>query len=74
MLSLYSSGRDEKNFPDPNSFLPSRWYRDAESGNYKGVHSPYASLPFSMGARSCIGRRIAEVQIILTVAKVKKTK
>jgi hypothetical protein len=67
---MYTSGHDAKNFPEPSKFWPQRWTRDAD-GNYKGVSNPFASLPFAMGARSCIGRRIAETQITLTVAKVK---
>ncbi|KAJ9590666.1 hypothetical protein L9F63_016294, partial [Diploptera punctata] len=72
ILSLYSSGRDTKNFPRSDEFWPHRWCRDTDNGNYKGVSSPYASLPFAMGARSCIGRKIAEVQTSLTIAQVIK--
>lgn len=64
-MSLYSSGREESSFPEPLEFQPDRWLRD-ESG-YKNVTCPQASLPFAMGARSCIGRKIAEIQISTTV-------
>lgn len=70
MLSLYSSGRDSKNFPQPNEFLPERWIR-TESGTYKGVIHPHASLPFALGARSCIGRKLAEIQISLALVEVR---
>jgi len=69
-LSIYTSGRDVKNFPKPNEFWPHRWTRDA-GGNYKGVFNPFACLPFAMGARSCIGRKIADTQMALTMAKVR---
>jgi cytochrome P450 len=69
---MYTSGRDAQNFPEPNEFWPHRWTRDTD-GNYKGVSNPFATLPFSMGARSCIGRKIADVQMTLTVAKVRCT-
>lgn len=32
--------------------------------------SPYASLPFAMGSRSCIGRKIAETQMHVALTKV----
>ena len=70
LLSIYTSGRDVKNFPKPNEFWPHRWTRDA-AGNYKGVSNPFAYLPFAMGARSCVGRKIADTQMALTMAKVR---
>lgn len=69
MLSLYTSGRDATNFPDPEKFWPERWLREP-SGAYKSVISPHASMPFAMGARSCIGKKLAEVQMMVTVASV----
>nr|CAD7435596.1 unnamed protein product [Timema monikensis] len=71
VMSLYTSGRDGKHFPEPDVFKPERWCRN-EAGTYRGVGSPYAYLPFAMGARSCVGRKIAETQILLTLAEVVK--
>lgn len=59
-MSLYTSSRNPKNFPDPHKFLPERWIRTP--GGYQSAN-PYASLPFAMGARSCIGKKIAEAQM-----------
>ncbi|CAK9823091.1 Cytochrome P450 315a1, mitochondrial [Anthophora retusa] len=72
VLSLYSSGRDIANFSQPNEFLPERWIR-TEKGTYQGVIHPHASLPFALGARSCIGRKLAEIQISLAVAELVKS-
>lgn len=41
---------DEKNFPEPKSFVPERWM-DAETA--KTVKKAFA--PFSKGTRSCVG-------------------
>lgn len=71
VLSLYSSGRDAANFPQPNEFRPERWIR-TQKGIYQGVVHPHASLPFALGARSCIGRKLAEIQISLALAEVRK--
>ncbi|KAL7751035.1 hypothetical protein RI367_003615 [Sorochytrium milnesiophthora] len=51
----YAISRDPKYFPNPSHFDPDRW-------NARDIH-PYASLPFGFGARMCIGRRIAELEI-----------
>ncbi|XP_001607634.2 cytochrome P450 315a1, mitochondrial [Nasonia vitripennis] len=68
VISLYSCGRDEANFPRADEFLPQRWLR-SEKGEFQGVINPNATLPFAMGARSCIGRKLAEVQMSLTMAE-----
>lgn len=67
-MSLYSSGRNEKYFPEANSFLPERWLRGDKG--YAGVLNPNASLPFALGSRSCVGKKIAETQILVTLSKV----
>ncbi|KAG7208926.1 hypothetical protein KM043_015105 [Ampulex compressa] len=72
LLSIYSSGRDEANFPRPNEFHPERWTR-TEEGIYRGVTYPHASLPFALGARSCIGRKLAEIQMSLALVQLVKT-
>ncbi|XP_076160021.1 cytochrome P450 family protein sad isoform X1 [Ptiloglossa arizonensis] len=72
VLSIYSSGRDTANFSQPNEFLPERWIR-TEKGTYQGVLNPHASLPFALGARSCIGRKLAEIQISLALAEMIKS-
>ncbi|XP_048270677.1 cytochrome P450 315a1, mitochondrial isoform X2 [Bombus terrestris] len=72
VLSLYSSGRDAANFSQPNEFLPERWIR-TEKGTYQGVIHPHGSLPFALGVRSCIGRKLAEIQISLALAELIKS-
>ncbi|XP_071856198.1 cytochrome P450 family protein sad [Bombus fervidus] len=72
VLSLYSSGRDAANFSQPNEFLPERWIR-TEKGTYQGVMHPHGSLPFALGVRSCIGRKLAEIQISLALAELVKS-
>lgn len=53
--------RSERFFKNPLKFDPSRW----EAPN---LH-PYAALPFGHGVRMCIGRRVAEQELYLTLIK-----
>jgi len=64
LLSVYSSGRSEKYFPNPEVFLPERWSR-----SNSGVQDPYGSLPFGHGKRACVGRRLAETQMYILLYK-----
>lgn len=73
LLSLYTAGRDPKHFPDPLEVMPERWLRDEHTGDYKGVYKPHASLPFAIGNRSCIGRKLALSQMQYLIAEVIKT-
>lgn len=68
-MSIYSSGRNGSDFTKPNKFWPERWIRTTD-GSYQGVKNSYATLPFAMGVRSCIGRKLAETQLSLTLAQV----
>uniref|UniRef100_A0A182PV89 Uncharacterized protein n=1 Tax=Anopheles epiroticus TaxID=199890 RepID=A0A182PV89_9DIPT len=60
LLSLYSAGRDERFFAEPDTFDPYRWQRSQAGA---GRTTPSASLPFAIGARSCIGQKIAQLQM-----------
>ncbi|XP_074644453.1 1,25-dihydroxyvitamin D(3) 24-hydroxylase, mitochondrial-like [Tubulanus polymorphus] len=59
-------GRDPKLFKDPEIFRPERWLKDGEEK--EDIH-PFSSIPFGYGKRSCIGRRIAELQMYLLLAR-----
>jgi len=62
----------EENFPTPERFLPERWIkadRCPVSGGKK-IH-PFVSLPFGYGRRTCIGRRFAEAELQILLAKVR---
>lgn len=66
---LYTMGRDPKNFPDPLAFKPERWLRKENS---ETIHN-FSWLPFGFGPRSCIGRRIAELEMHLLLARISQS-
>jgi len=60
----YLSGRSKELFKCHLEYKPERWLSE-ELGK---IH-PFSSLPFGVGSRMCIGRRIAEAEMYLLAAK-----
>ncbi|XP_051044465.1 1,25-dihydroxyvitamin D(3) 24-hydroxylase, mitochondrial [Phodopus roborovskii] len=61
MLNTQVLGSSEDNFEDANQFKPERWLQKERKIN------PFAHLPFGLGKRMCIGRRLAELQLHLAL-------
>ncbi|KAF3824551.1 hypothetical protein GH733_008836 [Mirounga leonina] len=60
-LCHYATSYADENFPRPREFRPERWLR---KGSLDRVDN-FGSIPFGYGVRSCIGQRIAELEIHL---------
>jgi len=58
----------EKYYPEADKFIPERWLKDDSQSNKKS-HS-FVTLPFGFGPRTCIGRRVAELEMETLIAKV----
>ncbi|CRL00351.1 CLUMA_CG013624, isoform A [Clunio marinus] len=67
LTSQYSAGHDPQNFVNPEKFSPKRWLRDEKT---EKLHDFNASLPFAMGVRSCVGKKIATYQIHTLITKI----
>ncbi|KAJ8726838.1 hypothetical protein PYW08_015235 [Mythimna loreyi] len=59
----------ENNFPKANEFIPERWLVKKNDPLYYGHAHPFVCLPFGFGVRSCIGRRIAELEMDTFISK-----
>ncbi|XP_077292892.1 cytochrome P450 CYP12A2-like [Arctopsyche grandis] len=59
---------NEKHFPRPLEYIPERWLRENINSDisYKKAH-PFCTMPFGFGARSCIGRRFAELELEVAI-------
>ncbi|EDV96109.1 probable cytochrome P450 12d1 distal, mitochondrial [Drosophila grimshawi] len=60
---------DNEYYPQADKFLPERWLRDAET-NKKMQITPFTFLPFGFGPRQCIGKRIVDLEIETSLAKI----
>ncbi|KAF5295462.1 hypothetical protein FQR65_LT10450 [Abscondita terminalis] len=61
-------------FDQPNEFIPERWLKtemliDGCPVKHKKIH-PFVSLPFGYGRRACLGRRFAEMELQILLAKI----
>ena len=69
LMSSYAMGRDGNIFDHPEDVKPERWMRNRNEKDLTRHGKAFASLPFGHGARGCIGRRVAEMQLCLLAAR-----
>ncbi|OWF54740.1 Cytochrome P450 3A4 [Mizuhopecten yessoensis] len=65
-IPIYSIHHDPDNWEDPEKFIPER-FED------KDRHDPLTFLPFGYGPRNCIGMRLAQMELKMSLAKIVRT-
>ncbi|XP_023301703.2 probable cytochrome P450 12c1, mitochondrial [Lucilia cuprina] len=63
--------QNESYFPKPSEYIPERWLRveDMEFSNMSAKNiNPFTFLPFGFGPRSCVGKRIVDLEMEITMA------
>ena len=68
MTMHYAMCQDQELFENPSEFKPERWLRSPEQTS-KAI-KPFSFLPFGYGKRMCVGRRIADLEMYLLLARI----
>lgn len=58
----------EEYVTDAATFKPERWLKPSQGGVEGKLH-PFASLPYGYGARMCLGRRFADLEMQILLSK-----
>lgn len=71
-VGIYSLHHHAEHYPDPFAYKPERWMRQENGKTDDAARDAAlaAYMPFSRGPRSCIGKGIANAELMLTLAAV----
>lgn len=72
--------KNDAHYPRANEYLPERWLRHSNDSGVEAPptnecpqamksKNPFIYIPFGFGPRSCVGRRIAELEMELAAAR-----
>ncbi|KAH8812524.1 cytochrome P450 [Xylogone sp. PMI_703] len=67
-VPIYTLHHNDVVYPDPHTYRPERWLPD-ESSVEAVKRCNEALTPFSYGSRQCIGKRLAFIELYLTLAR-----
>jgi cytochrome P450 len=65
LISMYTTHRDPRFFPEPDAFRPERWLDGLEKRLPRGTF-----IPFGLGSRKCIGASFAMMETVLLLATI----
>lgn len=67
-VPIYTLHHNESVYPDPHKHIPERWLQE-ETSEEAVKRSIEALTPFSYGSRQCIGKRLAKIELYITIAR-----
>ncbi|XP_057715259.1 sterol 26-hydroxylase, mitochondrial [Corythoichthys intestinalis] len=68
-LCHYAVSRDPAQFPHADAFVPERWLRGDRVTPGSFQHHPYSFIPFGVGVRACVGKRVAEMEMYFALCR-----
>ncbi|XP_023312873.1 cytochrome P450 CYP12A2-like [Anoplophora glabripennis] len=70
IIAMHIISANSELFKVAEKLIPERWLRTTENEySAKHVH-PFAYMPFGFGPRSCIGKRVANLELELDLARI----
>jgi len=67
-VSIYAIHHSPKCFDDPFTYRPERWLQDDGTGSVDRARAVFN--PFSIGTRGCLGKGLAQTELMLTLATI----
>ncbi|KAM4559963.1 sterol 26-hydroxylase, mitochondrial [Odontesthes bonariensis] len=75
-LCHYAASHDAAEFAQAEDFFPERWLRSETPSRHGGratpgfyAHHPYSFIPFGVGVRACVGKRVAEMEMYFALSR-----
>ncbi|XP_019746464.1 cytochrome P450 27C1 [Hippocampus comes] len=68
-LCHYVVSHDHTQFARADEFMPERWLRAARVTPGPFRHHPYSFIPFGVGVRGCVGKRVAEMEMYFALCR-----
>jgi cytochrome P450 len=69
ILSPFTTQRDPRFWPEPETFRPQRWI-DGDPSNAAATRPRFAFFPFGAGSRVCIGENFAMMEAVMVIATI----
>ncbi|KAH8307118.1 hypothetical protein KR044_005160, partial [Drosophila immigrans] len=69
LMGVMELSNSDEYFPHSEHFMPERWLKQDSACPEARSRNPFVYLPFGFGPRTCIGKRIAELEMETLLAR-----